>query len=229
MLGKLPHRAHPILAQDARWAGYTLRAIDWESVVKLRSLSVLLAALITPFISYAAVSPVLVVHGGAGVIKRDMTPAKDKAVRAALRLALTDGYARLKAGKPALDAVTAAITVLENDPNFNAGRGAVFTHDGRNELDAAVMDGHTRRAGAVAGVQRVKNPILLARAVMEQSRYVMLAGAGAEGYAQSIGMPLVEPSYFRTEARWQQLSRRSRRTWRSCRMPTKRRRNISAP
>jgi beta-aspartyl-peptidase (threonine type) len=157
--------------------------------------------------SQAAVTPVLVIHGGAGVVKQDMTPAKEKAVRAALALALQTGYAQLKAGKSALDAVTAAITVLEDDPDFNAGKGAVFTHDGRNELDAAIMDGNTLRAGAVAGVQHIRNPILLARAVMEQSPHVMLAGAGAEAFAQSIGMPLVDPSYFRTEERWQQLQK----------------------
>lgn len=157
--------------------------------------------------SHAAVSPVLVIHGGAGVIKREMTPAKEKAVRAALTLALQNGYAQLKAGKPALDAVTAAITVLEDDPNFNAGKGSVFTHDGKNELDAAIMDGNTLGAGAVAGVHRVKNPILLARAVMEHSPHVMLAGDGAEEFAKEQGITLVDPAYFRTEERWQQLQK----------------------
>jgi L-asparaginase / beta-aspartyl-peptidase len=103
--------------------------------------------------------------------------------------------------------VTAAITVLEDNPNFNAGKGSVFTHDGKNELDAAIMDGNTLRAGAVAGVRRIKNPIVLARAVMEQSPHVMLSGEGAEAFAQSIGMPLADPSYFRTEERWQQLQK----------------------
>lgn len=157
--------------------------------------------------SHAAVPPVLVIHGGAGVIKRDMTPAKEQAVRAAMTQALQNGYARLKAGRSALDAVAAAITVLEDDPNFNAGKGAVFTHEGKNELDAAIMDGNTLRAGAVAGVQRVKNPILLARAVMEQSPHVMLSGAGAEAFAREHGITLVDPSYFRTEERWQQLQK----------------------
>ncbi|MGO4703943.1 isoaspartyl peptidase/L-asparaginase family protein [Dyella sp. 2RAB6] len=154
-----------------------------------------------------ATTPVLVIHGGAGVIKRDMSPAREKAVRAALTQALQNGYAQLKAGKPALDAVTAAITVLENDPNFNAGKGAVFTHDGKNELDAAVMDGYTLKAGAIAGVHRVKNPILLARAVMEKSPHVMLAGDGAEAFAKEAGIELVDPAYFRTEERWQQLQK----------------------
>lgn len=170
-------------------------------------LFVALAAFGIATMSHAAVSPVLVIHGGAGVVRREMTPAKEKAVRAAMTLALQHGYAQLKAGKPALAAVTAAIVVLEDDPNFNAGKGAVFTHDGRNELDAAIMDGNTLRAGSVADVQRVKNPILLARAVMEHSPHVMLAGAGAEAFAREQGITLVDPSYFRTEERWQQLQK----------------------
>lgn len=157
--------------------------------------------------SHAAVPPVLVIHGGAGVIKRELSPAKEKAIRAAMTKALESGYAQLKAGKSSVDAVSAAIVVLEDDPNFNAGKGAVFTHDGRNELDAAIMDGDSRRAGAVAGVERIRNPILLARAVMEKTPYVMLSGHGAEAFAQSIGMPLVDPAYFRTEERWQQLQK----------------------
>jgi beta-aspartyl-peptidase (threonine type) len=175
--------------------------------VKPHHLFLAFAAFGITAMSHAAVTPVLVIHGGAGLVKHDMTPAKEHAVRAAMTLALSDGYSQLKAGKSALDAVTAALTVLEDDPNFNAGKGAVFTHDGRNELDASIMDGYTLRAGSVAGVQRVKNPILLARAVMEQSSYVMLSGTGAEEFARSIGMPLVDPSYFRTDARWQQLQK----------------------
>ena len=173
--------------------------------MKSRHLLVVLLAASVAFGADAAVPPVLVIHGGAGVIRHDLTPQKESAVRAALTLALNNGYAQLKAGKPALDAVTAAITVLEDDPNFNAGKGAVFTHDGTNEMDAAIMDGSSLRAGAIAGVQRVKNPILLARAVMDHSQHVMLYGAGAEAFAKSIDMPLIDPSYFRTEARWQQL------------------------
>lgn len=154
-----------------------------------------------------ATAPVLVIHGGAGVIKRDMNPAKEKAVRAAMTKALQDGYAQLKAGKSAMDAVTTAIAVLEDDPNFNAGRGSVFTHDGKNEMDASVMDGENLRAGSVAGVHRVKNPILLARAVMDHSSHVMLVGEGAEAFAKEQGFTLVDPSYFRTEERWQQLQK----------------------
>jgi L-asparaginase / beta-aspartyl-peptidase len=150
----------------------------------------------------------LVIHGGAGVERRDMTPDDERDARAVLELALRRGHAALKAGKPALDAVTAAITVLEDDPHFNAGRGAVFTHDGRNELDASIMDGATRKAGAVAGVHQVKNPILLARAVLEHSEHVMMVGDGAEVFAREQGVELVDPAWFRTEKRWQQLQRR---------------------
>jgi len=152
-----------------------------------------------------AATPVLVIHGGAGVIARDVTPEREKAVRAALQRALESGYAQLKAGKPALDAVTAAITILEDDPLFNAGKGAVFNHDGKNELDAAIMDGSTLRAGSIANVHRVKNPILLARAVMEQSPHVMMVGDGAEQFAKSVGIELVAPGYFHTDERWRQL------------------------
>jgi beta-aspartyl-peptidase (threonine type) len=152
-----------------------------------------------------AATPVLVIHGGAGVVAKDVTPERERAVRAGLQRALEAGYAQLQAGKPALDAVTATITVLEDDPNFNAGKGAVFNHDGKNELDAAIMDGMTLRAGSVANVHRVKNPILLARAVMEKSPHVMLVGDGAEEFARSVAVELVEPKYFYTQERWQQL------------------------
>lgn len=152
----------------------------------------------------------LAIHGGAGVERRDMTPEDERDARAALALALRRGHTELKAGKSAVDAVTAAITVLEDDPHFNAGRGAVFTHDGRNELDTSIMDGRTRKAGAAAGVHRVKNPILLARAIMERSEHVMMVGDGAEVFAAEQGIELVDPSWFRTEKRWQQLQRRLR-------------------
>jgi L-asparaginase / beta-aspartyl-peptidase len=153
----------------------------------------------------AAHKPVLVIHGGAGVIRSSMTPEIEAEVRKALRKAVIAGYAKLESGSPALDAVTAAITVLEDDPNFNAGKGAVFTHDGHNELDSAIMDGATLKAGAVAGVRTVRNPILLARAVMEKSPHVMMAGRGAEAFAKESGITVVDASYFRTERRWQQL------------------------
>lgn len=163
-----------------------------------------IAALLTGNASMAA-TPVLVIHGGAGVIRKDLTPEKEKLVRADLEAALDAGYGVLKAGGSSLDAVARAIVVLEDSPRFNAGKGAVFAHDGRNEMDAAIMDGPTLRAGAVAGVHRVKNPILLARAVMEKSPHVMLSGDGAEEFAKTVGIELVDPAYFRTDERWKQL------------------------
>lgn len=158
-------------------------------------------------VNAAETKPVLVIHGGAGVVRSEMTAKSEADVRAALLKAVNKGYAELKSGKPALDAVTAAITVLEDDPNFNAGKGAVFTHDGHNELDSAIMEGNTLKAGAVAGVRTVRNPILLARGVMEKSEHVMMAGRGAEDFAKSNGITLVDPAYFRTEKRWQQLQK----------------------
>ena len=152
-----------------------------------------------------AATPVLVIHGGAGVVAKDVTPEREKALRADLQRALAAGYAVLKGGGASLDAVTKAIVVLEDSPLFNAGKGAVFNHEGKNELDASIMEGHTLRAGSVANVHRVKNPILLARAVMEKSVHVMLVGDGAEQFAQSAGIELVDPKYFYTEERWQQL------------------------
>lgn len=156
-------------------------------------------------VNVRAATPVLVVHGGAGVVAKEVTAEKEKAVRAELHKALEAGYAVLKAGGSSLDAVTATIVPLEDSPLFNAGKGAVFNHDGRNELDASIMDGATLRAGSVANVHRIRNPIQLARAVMEKSPHVMLVGDGAEAFAQSIGMALVEAKYFYTQDRWQQL------------------------
>lgn len=170
----------------------------------LLSISVAAAAAPAPA---PGTAPLLVIHGGAGVQRAGLSAEEERAARTALRNALLEGHAELQAGRPALAAVTRAITVLEDDPTFNAGRGAVFTHDGRNELDAALMDGATRRAGSVAGVQRVRNPILLAQAVMAHSAHVMMVGQGAETFAAEQGITLVDPSYFRTEKRWQQLQR----------------------
>jgi L-asparaginase / beta-aspartyl-peptidase len=124
-----------------------------------------------------------------------------------LAASLTAGYEVLEAGGSSLDAVTAAVVALENNPLFNAGRGAVFTLDGRNELDASIMNGATLEAGAVCGVTRIRNPIELARAVMEHSEYVFLNGTGAEEFAASRGFEFVSPDYFRTDARWKQLER----------------------
>ncbi|MBN6150619.1 isoaspartyl peptidase/L-asparaginase [Xanthomonas sp. AmX2] len=149
----------------------------------------------------------LVIHGGAGVERASTSAADQAQARAAMQAALRAGQALLAQGKPAVDAVAAAIAVLEDSPQFNAGKGAVFTHDGRNELDAAIMDGASGKAGAVAGVRRVKNPILLARAVMERSEHVMMVGDGAEAFARRHGVTLVDPSYFRTDKRWKQLQR----------------------
>jgi len=150
----------------------------------------------------------LVIHGGAGTITRAaMTEEREAAYRARLGEALLAGRGVLADGGDALDAVTAAITVMEDSPLFNAGKGAVFTNAGRNELDASIMDGRTLEAGAVTGVTRVKSPILLARAVMENSRHVMLAQEGAEEFARAQGFELVSPLYFWTERRFEQLRR----------------------
>lgn len=151
---------------------------------------------------------VLGVHGGTGRAKAEMTPELDRQLRKSLEEALRAGYARLQQPKAtSLDGVETAIRVLEDSPLFNAGKGAVFTHDGRNELDASIMEGRQLRAGAVAGVTRIKNPISAARAVMEQSKHVMLISEGANAFAREVGLEMVEPSYFRTEERWQQLQK----------------------
>ena len=154
-----------------------------------------------------AAEPMLLIHGGAGVAPGDLDAAGEARARAALERALKAGHAELVAGKPAMDAITAAVVVLEDDPSFNAGRGAVFTHDGRNELDASIMDGASGQAGAVAGLHVTKNPITLARAVMEKSEHVMMVGAGAEQFGKAQGIEQVDPSWFRTEHRWQQLQK----------------------
>jgi beta-aspartyl-peptidase (threonine type) len=148
----------------------------------------------------------LAIHGGAGVIERgSLRPELETAYRAGLLAGLQAGANVLSRGGSSLDAVEATVRVLEDDPLFNAGRGAVFTAEGRNELDASIMDGGTRKAGAVAGVTRTKNPISLARAVMEKSRHVMLAREGADQFSVEQGLEQVDPGYFRTEQRWQQL------------------------
>jgi len=151
---------------------------------------------------------VLVIHGGAGtILKKNMTPEKEAAYVAALTLALQTGYDQLKAGKGSLDAVEATIHVMEDSPLFNAGKGAVFTHEGKNELDAAIMDGKTLMAGAVAGVTTIRNPISAARAVMEKSEHVMMVGKGAEVFAKEAGLTIVDPSYFYTKERWDGLQK----------------------
>ena len=150
----------------------------------------------------------IAIHGGAGAIRREeMTPEKESAYNAALDSALTIGEIILKNGGTALDAVEQTIIWLENCPLFNAGRGAVFTHDGKNELDASIMEGATQKAGAVGSVMTVKNPIRLARAVMEKSPHVMLAGRGAEQFAVENGLEIVDPNWFFTQERWDALQK----------------------
>jgi beta-aspartyl-peptidase (threonine type) len=149
-----------------------------------------------------------VIHGGAGVITRgSLTPEREKAFRAALEEALLAGYKILQSGQPSMDAVETAIKILEDNPLFNAGKGAVFTNEGKNELDASVMDGKTLMAGAVAGLRHVKNPIMLARAVMEKSPHVMMVGDGAEKFAKEQNIELVPEKYFFTQERWDSLHR----------------------
>ncbi len=154
----------------------------------------------------------LVIHGGAGTIRREnMTPEREAAYIAALNEALDKGERMLQNGAGAMDAVEAVIVYLEDVPLFNAGKGAVFTNDGRNELDASFMDGATLEAGAVAGVTIVKNPIRLARAVMEKSVHVMMAGRGAELFAVEQGLDTVPPDYFFTQDRWDGFQRAKER------------------
>jgi beta-aspartyl-peptidase (threonine type) len=150
----------------------------------------------------------LAIHGGAGSLPRAETGGeRELRYRAGLAAALDAGYAVLQERGSSLDAVTRAVASLEDNPLFNAGLGSVFTLDGRNELDAAIMDGRTLKAGAVCGVTHIRNPIELARTVMEQSEYVMLSGEGAEEFALSRGFALVPRSYFHTPERWRQLER----------------------
>ena len=148
----------------------------------------------------------LAIHGGAGSMTRDSFDAAAIAAHeAGLAAALAAGRAVLAGGGSALDAVTAAVVVLEDDPHFNAGRGAVFTYHGTNELDAAIMAGDARGAGAVAGVTHTRNPVRLARAVMEAGPHVMLSGAGADEFARDHGIEQVDPDWFATPERWRQL------------------------
>ncbi|RZK16905.1 MAG: isoaspartyl peptidase/L-asparaginase [Pedobacter sp.] len=172
----------------------------------LKLFAVLLFSVLALNVSAQQKKYVMVIHGGAGtILKKNMTPEKEAAYIAVLTQALQAGYEKIKAGKTSLDAVEATIHVLENDPHFNAGKGAVFTHDGKNELDAAIMDGKTLMAGAVAGVTTVKNPISAARAVMEKSEHVMMVGAGADLFAKDAGLEIVDPKYYWTKERWDGL------------------------
>lgn len=150
--------------------------------------------------------PVIAIHGGAGTLSRNsISPAQEQAYHDALQHVLQQAQAVLAQGGSAMDAVCLAVRLLEDCPLFNAGHGAVFTADGTHELDAAVMDGATLAAGAVAGVSQVRNPVAAARAVMEQGQHVLMTGAGAEALARAAGLDMVEPAYFSTEARHAQL------------------------
>ena len=150
----------------------------------------------------------LAVHGGAGTIERSkMTAEREQEYRAGIENALRAGREILDRGGSSLDAVEAAVRVLEDDPNFNAGKGSVFTSAGTNEMDAAIMDGKTLSAGAVAGLEHVRNPIVLARTVMEKSKHVMMVGTGAEEFAKRNGIELVDAKYFFTQRRWDELQK----------------------
>ena len=150
----------------------------------------------------------LVIHGGAGTIERSkMTPEREREYRAGIARSLSAGCEILKRGGSSLDATEAAVRVLEDDPSFNAGRGAVFTNIETNELDAAIMDGKTLRAGAVACLEHIKNPVSLARLVMEKSGHVMMVGEGAEAFAKENGVDFVEQKYFYTKERWDALEK----------------------
>ncbi|MDX1913199.1 MAG: isoaspartyl peptidase/L-asparaginase [Saprospiraceae bacterium] len=148
----------------------------------------------------------IAIHGGAGALSRkEMTPEKETAYHAALDSALSIGETILQNGGSALDAVEKTVSYLEDCPLFNAGRGAVFTHDGKNELDASIMDGATQKAGAVGGITTIRNPIQLARTVMDKSPHVMLTGRGAEEFALENGFEKVDPKWFYTPERWEYL------------------------
>ena len=150
----------------------------------------------------------MVIHGGAGtILKKNMTPEKEAGIREAMNAALNAGEAVLKAGGSAADAVEATIWVMEDSPHFNAGKGAVFTNAGINEMDASFMTGHDQNAGAVGGVTNLKHPISAARAVLEKSEHVLLSGKGAEDFSQLQGLETVDPKYFHTDFRWNSLQK----------------------
>src|SRR5215213_11800361 len=157
----------------------------------------------------AAAQPIgFAIHGGAGtILKKDLTPEMEEAYRVKLREAVLAGYDILKNGGSSLNAVEAAIRIMEDSPLFNAGKGSVLTSAGTVEMDASIMDGKTLKAGAVASLKHIKNPIGLARLVMEQSTHVLLIGEGAEAFAKQQGIEFVPQSYFYTEERWKVLQR----------------------
>lgn len=154
----------------------------------------------------------LVIHGGAGtILKENMSDEMENAYREKLQEALDQGYGILDSGGSGMDAICTAINILEDSPLFNAGKGAVFTADGKNEMDASIMNGETLEAGAVGGLSKIKNPILAARAVMESSPHVMMVEDGADAFAESQGLEIVDPSYFHTEKRWKSLQKAKER------------------
>jgi L-asparaginase / beta-aspartyl-peptidase len=173
------------------------------------SVALLAALRVTMVSADAPVNDVVLgIHGGTGSARKEVSPEQQAQLQADLERALTAGYEKLRnPAATSLDAVEAAIRVLEDSPHFNAGKGSVFTHEGRNEMDASIMEGKSLRAGAVGAVTTIKNPITAARAVMEKSKHVLLVGPGAEAFAAKVGVEIVDPSYFRTERRWQELQK----------------------
>jgi beta-aspartyl-peptidase (threonine type) len=181
---------------------------NYEIMKKLCLIILTTFTCLTTFAQDYANKITLVLHGGAGTITRaNMTPEREKAYKEVLNMALQRGYEVLKKGGTSVQAVEATIHVMEDSPLFNAGKGAVFTNEGKNEMDASIMEGKTLKAGAIAGVTTIKNPISTAIAVMEKSPHVMMAGRGAEKFAEEQGLEIVDPSYFYTEARYKALLR----------------------
>jgi beta-aspartyl-peptidase (threonine type) len=185
----------------------TTSQIEGTSEMKtLLSVGLLMMGLSAAIQGAEETGPVIAIHGGAGTMPADsLTPEIKQDFESTLQMALGAGYKVLIDNGSALDAVTAAIVVMEDSPLFNAGRGAVFTHEGRNEMDASIMNGSGLEAGAVGGVRLVRNPILLARRVMENSEHVLLTGEGAMEFAIGQDLPMMPADYFYTEKRWQQL------------------------
>lgn len=186
--------------------------VGWSSLILFGAFIMVNSATATARASGDGRQWTLVIHGGAGAISRDrLTPVQEREIRTGLGRALDAGSAILARGGSALDAVTESVRMLEDDPLFNAGRGAVFTHDGEIELDASIMDGRSRSAGAVAGVSTTRNPVLLARRVMEESPHVFLSRKGADRFAVEQGLEQVEPDWFGTPERrrqWQEFRAR---------------------
>lgn len=171
-------------------------------------LSFVILAAVVSFVRAEPPRVVLAIHGGTAGPRSELSPELEKLVRADMQRALEAGYAVLqKPDGTALDAVEAAVRVMEDSPQFNAGKGSVFTHEGQIEMDASIMDGSNLKAGAVASVTVIKNPITAARAVMDKTRHVLLAGRGAEVFATKAGLETVDPAYFWTERRWDQIKK----------------------